>query len=114
MGICVGLMSHPQMEAASHHQLPVCLLHLHARLNHPPFQPAARPVQQSLNQLQGQTKPLRRAVEARFDEIKAVTESPDPVFDAEMSEWWVPGALLGRRGKGGGAPLYLCRAQGNN
>ncbi|KAL6747532.1 hypothetical protein V8C86DRAFT_1308974 [Haematococcus lacustris] len=42
---------------------------------------------QCLNQLQGDTKPLRRAIESRFDDIKRVTESADPTFDLEQSEW---------------------------
>ncbi|GFH16933.1 uncharacterized protein HaLaN_13455, partial [Haematococcus lacustris] len=36
--------------------------------------------------LQGDTKPLRRAIESRFDDIKRVTESADPTFDLEQSE----------------------------
>lgn len=42
---------------------------------------------QSLNMLQGETKPIRRHIEARFDEIKAITESPHPFLDMELSSW---------------------------
>lgn len=44
-------------------------------------------VQQCLNQLQGETKPIRRIIESRFEEIKAITESSHPVFEAELSNW---------------------------
>lgn len=44
-------------------------------------------LQQSLNMLQGETKPIRRHIEARFDEIKAITESPQPFLDMEFSSW---------------------------
>lgn len=44
-------------------------------------------LQQSLNMLQGETKPIRRHIEARFDEIKAITESPHPFLDMELSSW---------------------------
>lgn len=43
--------------------------------------------QQSLNMLQGETKPIRRHIEARFDEIKGITESPHPYLDMELSSW---------------------------
>lgn len=42
---------------------------------------------QCLNMLQGETKPIRRVIEARFDEIKQITESKQPVFELEMSDW---------------------------
>eukprot|EP00877_Chromochloris_zofingiensis_P007832 jgi/Chrzof1/3301/Cz12g20050.t1 len=42
---------------------------------------------QSLNMLQGDTKPIRRLVEARFDEIKTVTESVKPMLSVETSNW---------------------------
>uniref|UniRef100_A0A7S0S0S2 Uncharacterized protein n=1 Tax=Chlamydomonas leiostraca TaxID=1034604 RepID=A0A7S0S0S2_9CHLO len=42
---------------------------------------------QCLNMLQGETKPIRRVIEARFDEIKIITESKHPVFELEMSDW---------------------------
>lgn len=44
---------------------------------------------QCLNMLQGegQTKPIRRVVERRFDEIKVVTESKDPFLPVELSAW---------------------------
>lgn len=42
---------------------------------------------QSLNMLQGDTKPIRRLIEARFDEIKAITESARPFLDHEISAW---------------------------
>lgn len=48
--------------------------------------PAASP-QQSLNMLQGETKPIRRMVEARFDDIKAITEGPRPTLPPETSGW---------------------------
>jgi len=37
--------------------------------------------------LQGDTKPARRLIEARFDDIKAVTESGTPFLDIELSSW---------------------------
>lgn len=43
--------------------------------------------QQSLNMLQGNTKPVRRLIEARFDEIKILTESRNPILDIELSGW---------------------------
>jgi hypothetical protein len=55
------------------------------------------PPQQSLNMLQGETKPIRRLVEARFDEIKAITEGPRPTLPPEISNW-CGGAR--RRGRG--------------
>jgi hypothetical protein len=42
---------------------------------------------QCLNMLQGETKPIRKLVEARFDEIKTITESKNPVLDMEISDW---------------------------
>lgn len=42
---------------------------------------------QCLNMLQGDTKPIRRIVEGRFDEIKVVTESKDPFLPVELSAW---------------------------
>lgn len=42
---------------------------------------------QCLNMLQGETKPIRRLIEARFDEIKQVTESKQPLLDMELSNW---------------------------
>lgn len=45
--------------------------------------------QQSLNMLQGETKPIRRLIEGRFDEIKAITESQHPWLDLELSSWCV-------------------------
>jgi hypothetical protein len=44
-------------------------------------------LQQALNMLQGDTKPIRRHIEARFDEIKAITEGPQPFLDLELSSW---------------------------
>jgi len=44
--------------------------------------------QNCLNQLQGDTKPIRRLVEARFDEIKSITESKNPILDIDLSDWW--------------------------
>lgn len=55
-----------------------------------PVYPACAPLsvlQQSLNMLQGETKPIRRHIEARFDEIKGITESPHPFLDMELSSW---------------------------
>lgn len=46
-----------------------------------------RSLQQCLNMLQGDTKPIRRVVEARFDEIKAITESREPYLPVELSAW---------------------------
>jgi hypothetical protein len=43
--------------------------------------------QQSLNLLQGETKPIRRLVEARFDEIKAITEGARPMLPPDTSSW---------------------------
>ena len=51
-------------------------------------------MQQCLNMLQGDTKPIRKLVEVRFDEIKTITESKSPVLDMELSDWSV--------GEGGG------------
>lgn len=42
---------------------------------------------QSLNMLQGETKPIRRLIEARFDEIKSITESKNPYLSLELSDW---------------------------
>lgn len=42
---------------------------------------------QSLNMLQGETKPIRRLIEARFDEIKVITESKNPFLSLELSDW---------------------------
>ena len=44
-------------------------------------------MQQCLNMLQGDTKPIRKLVEVRFDEIKTITESKNPVLDMELSDW---------------------------
>ncbi|KXZ55766.1 hypothetical protein GPECTOR_2g1316 [Gonium pectorale] len=44
---------------------------------------------QCLNMLQGDTKPIRRVVEARFDEIKSITESKEPYLPVELSAWQV-------------------------
>ncbi|MEW5318410.1 MAG: hypothetical protein WDW38_009634 [Sanguina aurantia] len=41
----------------------------------------------TLNLLQSDTKVIRRLVEARFDEIKTITESKDPYMSIEMSDW---------------------------
>lgn len=40
--------------------------------------------------LQGDTKPIRRLVESRFDDIKAVTEGTSPVLPVETSTWCEP------------------------
>eukprot|EP00775_Hariotina_reticulata_P009065 gene9065-9235_t len=37
--------------------------------------------------LQGETKPIRRLIEARFDDIKAITECSTPFLDIELSSW---------------------------
>jgi hypothetical protein len=37
--------------------------------------------------LQGETKPIRRLVEARFDEIKAITEGARPTLPPDTSSW---------------------------
>eukprot|EP00878_Enallax_costatus_P033231 GHUV01036633.1.p1 GENE.GHUV01036633.1~~GHUV01036633.1.p1 ORF type:complete len:177 (+),score=61.81 GHUV01036633.1:400-930(+) len=42
---------------------------------------------QSLNMLQGETKPIRRLIEARFDDIKGITESQQPYLEFELSAW---------------------------
>ncbi|KAF8063707.1 DTX14 [Scenedesmus sp. PABB004] len=42
---------------------------------------------QSLNMLQGETKPIRRLIEGRFDDIKAITEGPTPYLDPELGSW---------------------------
>lgn len=47
-------------------------------------------LQQALNMLQGETKPIRRLIEGRFDDIKGITESQTPYLDPELSSWWVP------------------------
>jgi hypothetical protein len=39
--------------------------------------------------LQGDTKPIRRHIEGRFDEIKGITESSHPYLDLELSSWCV-------------------------
>lgn len=44
-------------------------------------------LQQSLNMLQGETKPIRRLIEARFDDIKGITESQQPYLEIELSAW---------------------------
>ena len=44
-------------------------------------------LQQSLNMLQGETKPIRRTIEGRFDEIKVITESSRPMLPASLSHW---------------------------
>jgi len=51
------------------------LLHTHTR------------TQQCLNLLQGDTKPIRRVVESRFEEIKGVSESKRPFFEIGVSDW---------------------------
>lgn len=61
----------------------------------------ARALQQCLNLLQGDTKPIRRVLESRFEEIKQVAESKHPFFEISVSDWWVarnPGALHVRAG----------------
>ena len=65
-------------------------------------------MQQCLNMLQGDTKPIRKLVEVRFDEIKTITESKSPVLDMERSDWSV--------GEGGGQevlPEADATGQGN-
>jgi len=43
---------------------------------------------QSLNMLKGQTKPLRKRIEERFDEIKTITENAaSPYLGAELQYW---------------------------
>ena len=42
---------------------------------------------QCLNALQGDTKPVRKLIEARFEDVKIKTESRSPVLDIELSEW---------------------------
>ena len=37
--------------------------------------------------LQGDTKPIRRLVEGRFDEIKVLTESRNPYMPIELADW---------------------------
>ena len=37
--------------------------------------------------LQGETKPIRRLIEARFDDIKLTTESNIPQLSPEMAAW---------------------------
>lgn len=37
--------------------------------------------------LQGDTKPIRRLIEGRFDDIKAITESQQPYLEYELSAW---------------------------
>lgn len=45
-------------------------------------------LQQSLNMLKGQTKPLRKRIEERFDEIKTITENAaSPYLGAELQYW---------------------------
>lgn len=69
-----------------------------------PPSPSSSLLQQCLNMLQGDTKPIRRVVEARFDEIKSITESRDPYLPVELSAWWVwpgRGARDWRIGAGG-------------
>ena len=62
-------------------QIPIPFILLNAD---PPF---FTPTQQCLNMLQGETKPIRKLVEARFDEIKTITESKNPILDMELSDW---------------------------
>ena len=42
---------------------------------------------QCLNALQGDTKPVRKLIEARFDDVKIKTESKSPILDIDLSEW---------------------------
>mmetsp|Transcript_27614 Transcript_27614/g.49243 ORF Transcript_27614/g.49243 Transcript_27614/m.49243 type:complete len:178 (-) Transcript_27614:104-637(-) len=43
---------------------------------------------QSLNMLKGQTKPLRKRIEERFDEIKTITESVvSPYLGSDLQFW---------------------------
>ncbi len=49
--------------------------------------PLSQKTQQCLNMLQGDTKPIRKLVEVRFDEIKQITESRNPILDLELSDW---------------------------
>jgi hypothetical protein len=37
--------------------------------------------------LQGETKPIRRVIEGRFDDIKAITESSRPMLPANLGHW---------------------------
>jgi hypothetical protein len=37
--------------------------------------------------LQGDTKPVRKLIEARFDDVKIKTESKSPMLDIDLSEW---------------------------
>ena len=37
--------------------------------------------------LQGETKPIRRIIEGRFEEVKGITESKNPMFELELSDW---------------------------
>jgi hypothetical protein len=72
-----------------------------------------RVLQQSLNMLQGETKPIRRHIEARFDEIKSITESSHPYLDMELSSWWVcqAGRVCWRRGGQLVSGVWLCWPQ---
>lgn len=53
----------------------------------PPLFPSLSLPQQSLNMLQGDTKPIRRLIEARFDEIKAITEGGRPTLPPDAATW---------------------------
>ena len=61
----------------------------HDRCTHPPhaIPCLCSSFQQCLNMLQGETKPIRKLVEVRFDEIKTITESKNPILDMELSDW---------------------------
>jgi hypothetical protein len=41
--------------------------------------------------LQGETKPIRRIIEGRFDEVKAIAEGPRAVLPPETASWCVMG-----------------------
>lgn len=56
-------------------------------LNLSPYPSTTKRRQQSLNMLQGETKPIRRLIEARFDEVKAITEGPRPTLPADVGAW---------------------------
>lgn len=54
---------------------------------HVVIETAALP-QQTLNGLRGSTKPLRKRIEDRFDEIKGITEnSSTPYLGADLQHW---------------------------
>jgi hypothetical protein len=37
--------------------------------------------------LQGDTKPIRRCIESRFDDLKIITESAKPVLPVDVAAW---------------------------